>query len=173
MPHLFGRTKTHSSSTTSPHDTFPARQLTPTEINNMNATQMTRPGNKWKPGKTAGTWFRNIAILGPCVAENGNITAVRHRVTVPFGDKWSLAALAKLPAETVRITGRCGAVQVDGVLSIPLAARRQVVWHKDGALTGNFTVSPVDPATPVTMKVTGTWKQDDTQGMEAVLFGPL
>ena len=134
---------------------------------------MPRPGNKWKPGKTAGTWFRHIAILGPCVAENGHVTAIRHRVTVPFGDKWSLAAMAKLPAETVRVVGTVAGRSVDGILRLPLAARRRVVWHKDGALTGDFTVMPAPDSAPATLQLTGTWKQDDTQGMEAVLFGPM
>ena len=133
---------------------------------------MTRPGSKWRPGKTPGSWFRHVSVLGPCVAEGGNVTAIRHRVTVPFGPKWSLTALAALPSETVRVSGECQGRKIEGVLRLPLAARREVIWHKDGALTGDFTVTPAAGETP-TLQVTGTWKQGDTQGMEAVLFAPL
>lgn len=130
------------------------------------------PGSKWRPGKNPGSWFRHVAVLGPCVAENGQVTAIRHRVTVPFGPKWSLLALAALPSETCRVTGECQGRKIEGVLRLPLAAARKVVWHKDGALTGRFTLTPA-PEEPATLQVTGTWQQNDTADMTAVLFAPL
>lgn len=139
----------------------------------MNVTlPMPRPGSKWRPGKKPGTWFRHVAILGPCVAENGNVTAIRHRITVPFGPKWSLAAIAAMPSETCRVSGECQGREIKGVLRLPIAARREAVWHRDGAMTGWFHLTPAPDETP-TFKITGTWKQDDTDGMEAVIFAPI
>jgi hypothetical protein len=131
---------------------------------------MKQPGNKWNPGKKPGTWFRHISILGPCLAENERITLLRHKISVPAGDKWSLAAIAALPSETVRVQGTVKGQNIDGVLKIPLAAKRRVIWHKDGALTGQFQVTPAGDTEVTTLAITGTWKDD---GMEAVLFGPI
>ena len=132
-------------------------------------TPMPSPGSRWRPGKKAGTWFRHIAILGPCVAEAGNITSLKHGVTVPFSKTWAVEALRALPAELVRVSGQCQGRSIQGIIRLPIAARRRVMWHKDGACTGAFTCSPTSAAEE-TLAITGAWKQDDSQGVEAILF---
>lgn len=130
---------------------------------------MPSPGSRWRPGKKPGTWFRHVAILGPCVAEAGNITSLRHGVTVPFSKTWAVEALRSLPSELVSVSGKCQGRPIQGIIRIPFAARRRVMWHKDGACTGSFTCSPVS-AGEETLAITGAWRQDDSQGVEAILF---
>lgn len=133
------------------------------------STPMPSPGSRWRPGKKPGTWFRHVAILGPVVAEDGKMTAIRHKVTVPFSKAWAVEALRALPSELVRVSGQCQGRSIEGIIRIPFAARRRVMWHKDGACTGVFTCSPVS-AGEETLAITGAWRQDDSQGVEAILF---
>ena len=131
---------------------------------------MPSPGSRWKPGKKAGTWFRHVAILGPCVAEAGNITCLKHGVTVPHSKAWAVEALRALPSELLRVSGECQGRSIQGIIRLPLAARRRVMWHKDGACTGTFSCSPAATGETETLVITGAWKQDDTKDVEAVLF---
>jgi len=130
---------------------------------------MPSPGSRWRSGKKPGTWFRHIAILGPCVAEAGNITSLKHGVTVPFSKTWAVEALRSLPAELVRVSGQYQGRTIQGIIRLPLAARRRVMWHKDGAATGEFSCCPISEGEE-TLAITGAWKQDDSQGVEAILF---
>jgi len=147
------------------------KTTTPTKQQLMNTltTPMPCPGSRWRPGKKQGSWFRHVAILGPCVAESGHVTCLRHGITVPFGKDWAVKALRALPSELVRVSGQCQGRTIQGVLRLPLAASRRVMWHKDGACTGKFTCSPVS-GQEETLSITGAWKQDDSQGVEAILF---
>lgn len=137
----------------------------------MNAltTPMPCPGSRWRPGKKPGSWFRHVPILGPCVAEAGNITCLRHGVTVPFSKTWAVEALRKLPSELVRVSGQCQGRTIQGVIRLPIAARRRVMWHKDGAMTGEFTCSPTSAAEE-NLAISGAWAASDTKDLEAILF---
>ena len=149
-------------------ETTTTNNNTHTAMNTL-TSPMPCPGSRWRPGKKNGTWFRHVPILGPCVAEAGNVTAIRHGVSVPFGKDWAVKALRALPSELVRVSGQCQGRTIQGVIRLPIAARRRVMWHKDGAATGAFTCSPTSAAEE-TLAITGAWKQDDSQGVEAILF---
>lgn len=140
---------------------------------NTLTTQMPCPGSRWRAGKKAGTWFRYVPILGPCVAEAGNITCLRHGVTVPFAvNSWAVEALRRLPSELVLVSGKCQGRTIQGIIRLPIAARRKVMWHKDSTLRGVFSCSPISEGEE-TLSITGTWQQDDTNDMEYILFGSL
>jgi hypothetical protein len=136
---------------------------------NTLTSPMPCPGSRWRAGKKDGTWFRYVPVLGPCVAEAGNITCIRHGVTVPFSKTWAVEALRRLPSELVLVSGKCQGRTIQGIIRLPIAARRRVMWHKDGACTGVFSCSPTSTGDE-TLSITGAWKQDDSQGVEAILF---
>ena len=146
---------------------------TTTTTTTTTTTPMQSPGNAWKPGKTPGTWFRHVPIFGPVVAENGQITAKRSGVTVPAGPGWAVAMLAALPGQLVAFTFQNAnqAQTMRGVARMPHGARG--IPNCRGAENYRYTATPAPAGAVVTHRATGTWKQDDTHGLEAVILTAL
>lgn len=132
---------------------------------------MKKPGNKWKPGKEAGTWFRHVAVIGPCVAKNGNVTALKQRITVPFEEGWAMKVAEQMPLEKVRVVATINNKNSVGIAMIPLAAIRNVVMKHDKCLHGEYIVSPGFPHDKVSMKMVGLHSNDGIGGkIESVIL---
>jgi hypothetical protein len=142
----------------------------------MNATTTTiiapmpSPGTAWKQGKTAGTWFRHIAFLGPCTAQDGKITALKFGVTVPAGTGWQEKMLAALPGRLVAFTFKNAnqAQWISGTAFMPHGATG--IPNCRAPENFRYTATSAHLNAAVTHKATGTWKQDDTQGMDRVIL---
>ena len=142
----------------------------------MNATTTTiiapmpSPGTAWKPGKTHGTWFRHIPVLGPCTAQAGQITALKWAVSVPAGPGWQEKMLAAIPGRLVAFQFRNAnqAQWISGVAFMPRGAAG--IPNCRGAENYRYSETSAPLNAALTHKATGTWKQDDTQGMDRVIL---
>ena len=143
------------------------------ETKTITIAAMPAPGTAWKPGKTPGTWFRHIAFLGPCTAQAGQITAKRFGVTVPAGAGWAQVMLAALPGQVVAFTFKNAneAQTIRGVARMPHGAAG--IPNCRGAENFRYTATPAALNATITHKATGTWKQDDTQGLDRVVLTAL
>ena len=143
----------------------------------MNTTTTTiampSPGTAWKPGKTPGTWFRHIAFFGPCAAQECKITALKWGVSVPAGPGWQEKMLAALPGRLVAFTFKNAnqSMWVSGVAFMPHGATG--IPNCRGAENYRYSETPAPSGAVATHVATGTWRQDDTQGMDCVILTAL